>query len=186
MIISIASRKSDTEKVKLLIDYATKNRIRLKLNNRESYLEFYPLLIIAIDNDTETVQLLIDYITKNKNGLELNGKPYNNCTPITLIMCHNNLEIFKILMEYSLKKKGIKLIIDENDIKEEISKNKYDINYHLKNITEIDSEILKLINLYRNKNKIKVIFSDNSYFIKVFNELNIKKGKDEELKDRKN
>ncbi|KAG4102803.1 hypothetical protein H8356DRAFT_1377308 [Neocallimastix lanati (nom. inval.)] len=101
-------------------------------------------------------------------------------------MCHNNLEIFKILMEYSLKKKGIKLIIDENDIKEEISKNKYDINYHLKNITEIDSEILKLINLYRNKNKIKVIFSDNSYFIKVFNELNIKKGKDEELKDRKN
>ncbi|KAL6632402.1 hypothetical protein U3516DRAFT_656009 [Neocallimastix sp. 'constans'] len=151
--------------VKLLIDYVYRNKIILKLNDTDWLEEIYPLLYIAINNNTEMAQFLIDYVTKNKMRIKLNDNSYTNCTLISLIICHNNLEMFKVLMKYFLEN-GIELIIDENDIEKEISENNYAIKNHLKNITKINYEILKLINLYRNKNQIKVIFSDNSYFLK--------------------
>ena len=70
-------------------------------------------------------------------------------------------------MEYSVEKK-LKIIINEKDIEEIISKN--EIFGHLKNISEINPEFIKLIYLYKNKNIIEVIFSENSYILKKINE----------------
>ncbi|KAG4104912.1 hypothetical protein H8356DRAFT_1071411 [Neocallimastix lanati (nom. inval.)] len=71
--------------------------------------------------------------------------------------------MFKLLVEYSVEKK-VKIIINENDIEKIISKNLKFV--HLKNVSEINSEFIKLIYLYKMKNIIKVIFSENSYFLK--------------------
>jgi len=77
--------------------------------------------------------------------------------------------MFKLLVKYSIEK-GIKLIIDENDIEKMISEKNYLCK--LRNISEINSKFIELIYFYKNKNIIKVIFSRNSYFLKKFNEIN--------------
>ncbi|KAG4095854.1 hypothetical protein H8356DRAFT_1292637 [Neocallimastix lanati (nom. inval.)] len=77
--------------------------------------------------------------------------------------------MFKLLVKYSIEK-GIKLIIDENDIEKMISEKYYLCK--LRNISEINSKFIELIYFYKNKNIIKVIFSRNSYFLKKFNEIN--------------
>jgi len=155
------------------------NKIILEINEKNE-IGLYPFINSIINENIEIVKLLIDYANRNKIILNLNEKNNFGSTPITEIMYHNNLEMFKILMKYSVEK-GIKLIIDENVVEKKFSEKIYDINYHLKNITEIDSEILKLIYLYKNENKIKVIFSNNSYFLKKFNEFNKEKVKDDKL-----
>ncbi|ORY66911.1 ankyrin [Neocallimastix californiae] len=63
--------------------------------------------------------------------------------------------MFKLLVEYSVERK-IKIIVNEKDIEEKISKN----------LEFIHPEFIKLIYLYRNKNIIEVIFSENSYLLK--------------------
>ncbi|KAL6621103.1 hypothetical protein U3516DRAFT_661225 [Neocallimastix sp. 'constans'] len=93
--------------------------------------------------------------------------------------------MFKLLVEYSEEKK-IKIIINENDIVEIISKNLKFIN--LKNISEINPEFIKLIYVYRDKNIIEVIFSESCFILKKINEYleNEKKEKKRIEKDLKN
>ena len=59
--------------VQLLIDYANKNNITLKLNEKNKYGSF-PLLLSCNKNNIEMVQLLIEYSNKNNIILELNEK----------------------------------------------------------------------------------------------------------------
>jgi len=154
--------------VKLLIDYANKNKIILKLNEK-NIIEWYPLLRATHhNNNIEMVKVLIDYSNKNKIILELNEKDEYGCTPISESIQNNNVEMFKLLVEYSIEK-GIKLRIDENNVEKEISE-KFSF-CKLKNISEINSKFIELIYFCKNKNIIKVIFSKNSYFLKRFNEI---------------
>jgi len=88
--------------------------------------------------------------------------------------------MFNVLVKYSIEK-GIKLIIDENNIEEIIVIKNYLCK--LKNISEINSKFIKLIYFCKNKNIIEVIFSKNSYFLKKFNEINKNKGIENEIKD---
>ncbi|KAL6632418.1 hypothetical protein LY90DRAFT_509151 [Neocallimastix californiae] len=96
-------------------------------------------------------------------------------------MNHNNIDMFKLLVEYS-KENGIKLIIDEFDIENLISKNNENIN--LKNISDINIEFIELIYFYKNEIIIKVKFSGNSYFLKRLNEFNEDEKKDEEKTEK--
>jgi len=112
--------------------------------------------------------------------LELNKKDIFKYTPIFTAMEKNNIEMFNLLVEYSIEK-GKKLIIDENDIENAISK-KYSF-CKLKNISEINSIFVKLIYLHKNKNLIEVMFSENSYFLKRFKEINENKGIENESKN---
>ncbi|ORY20030.1 ankyrin [Neocallimastix californiae] len=97
-------------------------------------------------------------------------------------MQNNNIEMFELLVEYSIEK-GIKLIIDENDIEKVISENKKYALSQLKNISEINSKFFKLIYYCKNKCIMEVILSRNSYFLKRFNEFNENKGIENESKD---
>ncbi|KAL6604307.1 hypothetical protein U3516DRAFT_841501 [Neocallimastix sp. 'constans'] len=100
----------------------------------------------------------------------------------------NNIEMFNLLVEYSIEK-GKKLIIDEIDIENAISE-KYSF-CKLKNISEINSIFVKLIYLCKNKNLIEVMFSENKNESKNYekrkkkinNEYELKKI---ELKEEKN
>jgi len=111
--------------------------------------------------------------------LELNEKSYLKYTPIFEAIQNNNIEMFKMLVKYSIEK-GIKLIIDENDIAEMISEEYY--LCELNNISEINSKFIELIYFCNNKNIIEVIFSVNSYFWKKFREFNENKGIENERK----
>ena len=158
-----ATCNNNIEKVHLLIDYANKNNIVLELNNRNLQGN-NPLIWAIIRNNIEMVQLLIDYANKNDIVLEINKKNDDGVNPIFSAIDHNNLEIFILLVEYSVEKK-FKVIINEKDI-EEVINSKKSYYVHLKNISEINPEFIKLIYLYRNKNIIDVIFSENSYILK--------------------
>ncbi|KAL6604309.1 hypothetical protein U3516DRAFT_759029 [Neocallimastix sp. 'constans'] len=131
---------------------------------------------IRSDN-TQKVKKILDYATENKIILELNEKDeygdYLKYTPIFEAIQNNNIEMFKMLVKYSIEK-GIKLIIDENDIAEMISEEYY--LCELNNISEINSKFIELIYFCNNKNIIEVIFSVNSYFWKKFREFNENKG----------
>ena len=111
--------------------------------------------------------------------MELNEKSYLKYTPIFEAIQNNNIEMFKMLVKYSIEK-GIKLIIDENDIAEMISEEYY--LCELNNISEINSKFIELIYFCNNKNIIEVIFSVNSYFWKKFREFNENKGIENERK----
>ena len=125
-------------------------------------IHFYLLLP---KNNIEIAKLLIEYANKNDIVLEINEKSKNGENPIFLSIDHNNIKMFKLLVEYSVEKK-IKIIINEKDIEEIISKN---LNFvELKKISEINFEFIKLIYLYKNKNIIEVVFSENSYILKKF------------------
>jgi len=133
---------------------------------------------IRSDN-TQKVKKILDYATENKIILELNEKSYLKYTPIFEAIQNNNIEMFKMLVKYSIEK-GIKLIIDENDIAEMISEEYY--LCELNNISEINSKFIELIYFCNNKNIIEVIFSVNSYFWKKFREFNENKGIENERK----
>ncbi|KAG4107870.1 hypothetical protein H8356DRAFT_1285590 [Neocallimastix lanati (nom. inval.)] len=93
--------------------------------------------------------------------------------------------MFMLLVKYSIEKK-IKIIINEKDIEKIISGNLNFVN--LKRISEINPEFIKLIYVYRNKNIIEVIFSENSYILKKIIEYfdNEKKEKERIGKDLEN
>ena len=58
-----------------------------------------------------------------------------------------------------------------------ISENKKYALSQLKNISEINPKFIKLLCYYKNKNIIRVRFSENSYFLKIFNEISETKRK---------
>ena len=57
--------------VRLLIEYANKNNIILKLNEKDVN-GYYPLIDVCSKNNMECVRLLIEYANKNNIILELN------------------------------------------------------------------------------------------------------------------
>ncbi|KAL6626038.1 ankyrin, partial [Neocallimastix sp. 'constans'] len=163
---------------KLLINYANNNsNIILNINEKDKN-ENYPLLKAVILNDIEIVKLLMDYATRNNHILEINDKNEDGYTPIFGVMDNNNFEIFKMLVNYA-KNNSIKLLLNENDIEKVISKNVYYV--HLKSISEVNSKFKGLIYLYKTKNIIEIIFSENNYFLKRF----IESSENEEEEKRK-
>jgi len=159
-----ATYNDNIEIIKLLIEYANENNIILEINEKNKN-ERYPFIYAASNNNIEMVQLLIEYANKNDIVLKINEKSKDGDNPIFWAIDNNNIEMFKLLIEYSVKKK-IKIIINEEDIEEIISKNLTFVK--LKNISEISFELIKLIYLYKNKNVIEVVFSENSYILKKF------------------
>ncbi|KAG4098415.1 ankyrin [Neocallimastix lanati (nom. inval.)] len=130
-------------------------------------------------NNIKIFKLLMDYAQENNIILEINEKSKYGYTPIFGTTDNDNLEMLKLLLNYS-EEKDIKLIINEDVIKKIMAKNIYYV--HLKNISEINTIYMYLIYLYKNKNIIKIIYSKNSYFSKIFNEF--KKSKiDQKLKE---
>jgi len=63
----------NTQNVKKILDYASKNKIILELNEKDID-GWYPLLEVTYYNNTEIVKLLIEYANKNKIILELMKK----------------------------------------------------------------------------------------------------------------
>jgi len=110
--------------------------------------------------------------------LEINEKNDDGVNPIFFALDRNNLEIFILLVEYSVEKK-FKIIINEKDIEEIINSKKL-CYVNLKNISEINPEFIKIIYLYKNKNIIEVIFSDNRYVFKKDIEYFINKKEEKE------
>jgi hypothetical protein len=97
------------------------------------------------------VKLLINYAKVNNIILELNWSDQNGYFPIFFSFNYNNIEMFKILLKYSMEKK-LKLVINENNIEDLISK-KYNF-VNLKSISDIKDEFINLICLFKNKNII--------------------------------
>jgi len=110
--------------------------------------------------------------------LEINEKNDDGVNPIFFALDRDNLEIFILLVEYSVEKK-FKIIINEKDIEEIINSKKL-CYVNLKNISEINPEFIKIIYLYKNKNIIEVIFSDNRYVFKKDIEYFINKKEEKE------
>ena len=110
--------------------------------------------------------------------MEINEKNDDGVNPIFFALDRNNLEIFILLVEYSVEKK-FKIIINEKDIEEIINSKKL-CYVNLKNISEINPEFIKIIYLYKNKNIIEVIFSDNRYVFKKDIEYFINKKEEKE------
>jgi len=162
----LATNMDNIEIVKLLIDYAINNKIILKINEQDNDGD-YPLLRATRKNNIKMVKLLIDYANVNNIILELKSIDRSGYFPIFWSINYNNIEMFKLLIDYSMEK-GIKLIINENDIENLILKNDKDIN--LKSISDINNEFIKMIYLYKNQNIIELIFSENSYLLKKLND----------------
>ena len=77
----MATEKNNIEIVKLLIDYANKNNIVLKINKQDNN-ECYPLLWATDNNNIEIVKLLIDYANKNNIVLKINEQNNNEFYPL--------------------------------------------------------------------------------------------------------
>jgi len=174
-----AINNNNLEIIKLLIDYANKNKIILKINEKDLYNESYPLLHAVTMNNIEIIKLLIDYANKNDIILEINENNEDGYTPVFGAINNSNIDIFKLLINYGVEKNN-KLIINENDIKKVISKNLEFV--HLKNITKINIQFLKLITLYKSENKIEIIYSKKSKLSKLINEI-IKNEKNGKMED---
>jgi len=69
-----ATNNDNIEIFKLLIDYATKNKIILEINEKENEYGIYPLLNATENNNIELVKLLIDYANHNNIILNINEK----------------------------------------------------------------------------------------------------------------
>jgi len=100
--------------VKLIIDYANKNNIILKLNNTDKKKE-YPLLLACKNKNINIVKLLIDYAKENKINLELNNNDNSNNNPFLCAYRKNNTDIVKLLIEYAIEKEE-KLYINKKKL----------------------------------------------------------------------
>jgi ankyrin repeat protein len=176
-----AISNNNIEIVKLLIDYANKHKTSLELKDKNK-CGWYPILEATSHNNIELVKLLINYAKVNNIILELNWSDQNGYFPIFFSFNYNNIEMFKILLKYSMEKK-LKLVINENNIEDLISK-KYNF-VNLKSISDIKDEFINLICLFKNKNIIEVICSGNSYLLKKFNEFNENEKKKKQNNDGK-
>ncbi|KAG4092973.1 ankyrin [Neocallimastix lanati (nom. inval.)] len=167
-----AISNNNIEMANLLIKYANNNKIVLKINEKNNHGD-NSLTWASSNNNIKMVKLLIDYANKNNIILEINEKTEKRNNPLILATSYNNNKIVKLLINYANKNKIVLEINEKHEngnnpilwtIVQIISRNLNFVN--LKNISEINPEFIKLIYIYRNKNIIEVVFSENSYILK--------------------
>eukprot|EP00833_Pecoramyces_ruminatium_P006641 jgi/Orpsp1_1/1180673/evm.model.c7180000074290.1 len=159
--------------IKLLIRYADKYNITLKLNKKENF-GYYPLLLAIEKNNIEIIELLIKYAEENGITLELNEKDNDGWYPLYWATINNNLEIINLLIDYANKNR-ILLKVNEKNKKgkypflEALNSHNFEIvqlliNYAIDHniVLEYDkneignhSEIIELIKEYEVANEIK-------------------------------
>ena len=79
--VLLACNNNNIEMIKLLIEYANKNNIILKLNE-ENESRNYALLLAFNKNNTEMAKLFFDYADKYNIILNLNNKSKNGNSPL--------------------------------------------------------------------------------------------------------
>eukprot|EP00833_Pecoramyces_ruminatium_P006220 jgi/Orpsp1_1/1180252/evm.model.c7180000072662.2 len=109
----LAATNNNYEIFKLLIDSYNSGMYEININQKNKS-GWYPLLKAISNNNVEMVKLLIKYakrvfsnqklnniIPNNYFLLHINEKNENGETPLSLAICNNNIEIIKLLMNYS-------------------------------------------------------------------------------------
>jgi len=122
------------ESLRLLIEYAQENNILLDINRRDKERRTLVFKIIEYFNErhcknkrkreqrkmakVKTVQLLMDYAHNNGITINLSEKinPYT-VGPHTIVeyaICHGNVDIFKLLIDYAEKEGMILSLLNDN------------------------------------------------------------------------
>ncbi|KAL6632930.1 ankyrin, partial [Neocallimastix sp. 'constans'] len=149
-----ATYKDNIEMIKLLIDYANKNNIVLKINERENNGD-YPLFRATFNNNTEIVKLLIDYANKKNVVLKINEQNNNGNYPLLRATYKDNTEIVKLLIDYANKNNIVLKINEQSNIG----------NYPLLCATDNNNtEIIKLLIDYAVKNNIILKINEQNEF----------------------
>jgi len=137
------------EMMELLVDYAIKNRIALKINEK-SNCGNYPFLWSTHCNNIKLTKLLIEYGYLNDNNIETNFKKKGGNYPLLNTTLNNNFDLTKLLIDYALKN-NIILNINDQD------KNR---NYPLLwSMAKNNIKIVKLLIDYADKNNIILIIN---------------------------
>eukprot|EP00833_Pecoramyces_ruminatium_P010071 jgi/Orpsp1_1/1184103/evm.model.c7180000088024.1 len=159
--------KDNIEIVKIIIKYAKEKNIILKINEKDKFGD-YPFLYSIIKNNIEITNLIVNYANENNITLEIREKNKDGFFPILLAISNNNTEMVKLILNYANKINTI-LNISEKDIEHIITRNLFFIP--LKNISNIDKEIIKLLYIYKKEHKIEIIFNVNSELLTKFEEV---------------
>jgi len=119
--------KNENHKSKLILEYAYKNDIILKINGKNKYGN-NPFIWSINNNNIEIAKLIIDYAEKKNIIININEKTRKGNYPLLISIKNNDIDMVKLIVEYAYKN-DVSLIIKKNDIKE-ASK----INVHIKDV----------------------------------------------------
>jgi len=108
--------KNENRICKLVLEYAYKNDIILKINGKNKYGN-NPFIWSIHNNNIEIVKLIIDYARKKNIIININEKTRKGNYPLLISIKNNNIEMIKLIMDYA-NKTNTKLKIKDNDIKE--------------------------------------------------------------------
>jgi len=149
-IFSNCIMKNEYNELKLILKYAYKNNIILKINEKNKCGN-NPFISCIQNNNIKVTKLIIDYAIKNNIIIDINEKSNNGNYPLSIIINKNNIDMIKLIVGYAYENDVI-LIIRESEI-QEASK----INLNIKKI---------LINyLITINKKFQKILKDNGYNI---------------------
>jgi len=109
---------------------------------------------------------LIDYSNQHNIILKINEKDCDDCVPLVGAIVKSFTEEAKLIIDYA-NSKGITIKFTEKDLKTVISKG---YKNSIKNISEINMEILKLLYINRNNHKIEIEFDDPSELLNKLTE----------------
>jgi len=144
VLLSNCIVKNQLSKFKLIMEYANKNNIILKMNEINMN-DNYPLLWCTINNNLEIAQLIINYANSNEIILKINEVDVNENYPLLWCTMNNNLEMAKLIINYAI----------ENNIKLKINEQNKNKNYPLLlSINKNNVEMVKLIVDYANQTNI--------------------------------
>jgi hypothetical protein len=159
-----ATDKNNTEIVKILIDYANKNNILLDINEKNNK-GLYPLLYAIYNNNTTIVKLIIDYAISRKIIIYMNENDMYGNNPITGAIVKNNTEMVKLILDY-IESNKIVLRLNEQNLQNIITNNNKICN--INSISDINTDIIKLLYRYKNEEKIDYFFTEPSELLKKF------------------
>jgi len=163
------------EMIKLLIDYANQKSIILKINGKESKYHYYPLYNAVANNNLEIVQLLMDYADQKNIIITMdNNKNGNN--PFSWAVALNNIKMVRVLLDYA-NKNNIRLEMKENFLDNIILEYHKEKKQCINNISEIKTEIIRLLDVNRKNNLLNILFkvhgTNKSPLLKRFEEISI-------------
>ncbi|KAG4097574.1 hypothetical protein H8356DRAFT_1077866 [Neocallimastix lanati (nom. inval.)] len=130
------------EVVKSIIDYANKNNIILRLNEKDND-NSYPLLISAFVNKPEVAKLIANYTNTNNITLIINDNDNRyKRNSISYALTYNNSEMIELLIDYA-NANDIILVLKEDKVC---------------SISELDIEIIELLYKSYDAYEMNIIF----------------------------
>jgi len=160
-----ATKFMDESMVKALIEYAEETNTILTVNDKDEDEKMYPLMYAVVKNNNRIVKMITEYADRHNIKLELEEKNNDDEYPLLKMIKLKNIEMLKTVLEYA-KKNKISVHLKEDHIKNIILKD----NNKKKN-SNVNSEIVKLLQKYHNENVVDISFSNNSELLKRFNEI---------------